>query len=385
VRLNEREHAFHIDQRPCVEVEQAGLEKAVVATTVGGPPEIGNRPDSVDLIRRAPHHPGIDRRRFLLTSLAGALAGPLAAKAQQMAKLYRIGLLIPLPPTALPHIIEGFRAGLRDLGYEEGKNLQIETRSAEGPGASFPSLATDLVNQGVDVIVASTVPAIRAAQQATTRIPIVMTNSSDPVRVGLISSLSRPGGNTTGLASLTQDLAPKRLEFLSEAVPTMRTVAVLFNPDNPVVQDELHRTQAAGRLRPVQVRPFEVRTATDLEIAFSGIGRERPQGLIVVPDPLTLLTRRQIVEFSRRSGLPAIYGAVEFVQAGGLMSYGTDFVAHFRRAAAYVDLILKGTKPDDLPVEQPTKFQLVINLKTAKALGLTIPPSLLARADRVIE
>jgi putative ABC transport system substrate-binding protein len=165
----------------------------------------------------------------------------------------------------------------------------------------------------------------------------------------------------------------------------MRTVAVLFNPDNPVVQDEVHRTQAAGRVRQVHVRPFEVRTSTDLEIAFSGIARERPQGLIVVPDPLTLVSRRQIVEFARSSVLPAIYGAVEFAQVGGLISYGTDFVAHFRRAAAYVDLILKGRKPNDLPVEQPTTFQLVVNLKTAKALGLTIPPSLLARADAIIQ
>ena len=326
----------------------------------------------------------MNRRLFLSWSLM-ALAVPLPAEAQQGGKVYRIGLLTPVPPTTFPHLDEAFRTGLRDLGYEEGKNLQIERRSPEGRDASFPSLAADLVTQGVDVIVASTVPAIRAAQQATTRIPIVMTNSSDPVRIGLISSLARPGGNTTGLASLTQDLAPKRLEFLGEAVPTMRTVAVLFNPDNLVVQDEVHRTHAAARVRQVHVRPFEVRTAADLEIAFSGIDRERPQGLIVVPDPFTLVSRRQIVEFSKRSGLPAIYGAVEFVRAGGLMSYGTDFVAHFRRAAAYVDLIFKGRKPNDLPVEQPTAFELVVHLKAAKALGLTIPQSLLSRADQVIE
>jgi putative tryptophan/tyrosine transport system substrate-binding protein len=337
---------------------------------------------ALDLIRRAPHHPGMDRRRLLLTSLAGVIAAPLAAGAQQAKKVPRIGILSPPEPLTS---IDVFQRELRDLGYPESDGIRLEYRLSAGQDNRFPALAGEIVDLKVDVIIAVTVPAIRAAQRATTTIPIVMILSSDPLRLGLVKSLARPGGNTTGVASLTFDLAPKRLEVFKQAVPHLRQVAVLVNPTNPAVREGLSQTEAAARTLGVAVQGFEIQQPTDFEIVFAAILRGRPDGLLVVPDPLTSAYMARIVDFAAKNRLPAMNGRRQFPESGGLTAYGIDYVDHVRAGVRYFDKILKGAKAADLPVEQPTKFELVINLKTAKALGLTIPPSLLARADQVIE
>jgi ABC-type uncharacterized transport system substrate-binding protein len=327
----------------------------------------------------------ISRRRFLASLGAGVLAAPLAAKAGLAQGVPVIGLLWPGSASDVAPPRDSFRLGLHDLGYVEGSNVRLERRWSDGHDDRFPSLARELVDLKVDVIVAATVPAIRAAQRATATIPIVMILSSDPVRLGLVRSLGRPGGNTTGLASLTFDLSRKRLELLKEAMPKLIEVGVLLNPTNPAVRDGLSETSAAAHALGIKVRAFEVREPAELDAAFATILRLRPGALIVVPDPLLLTQAARIAELAMRNRVPAMYGAREFVAAGGLISYGIDFADHARGAARYVDKILKGAKPADLPVEEPTKFELVINLKTAKALGLTIPRSLLSLADQVIE
>jgi len=321
----------------------------------------------------------VDRRAFIGTLAGGLLAAPLAAEGQQRGKVYRIGILSPSPTPAGPGVtFDILRLGLRDLGYIEGENIRFEYRMSGGHDDHFPEPASELVALKVDVIVAATVPAIRAAQQATITIPIVMILSSDPVRMGLVKSLARPGGNTTGLASLTFDLAGKRVEALKEAVPRLSRIAILFNPTNPAVREGASLTNVAAQKLGLKTRSFEVRAPSDLETAFTAIMQERPDGLIEVPDPLL----GSQSEFAAKNRLPAIHPGRA---AGGLMSYGIDFGENVRSAARYVDKVLRGANPGDLPVEQPTKFELVINLKTAKALGLTIPPSLLQRADQVIE
>ena len=311
----------------------------------------------------------------------------LAAEGQRARNIVpTIGILSPFGLSGSPTgAADPFRLGLRELGYIEGDNVRIEYRSSAGDDGRFPALARDLVALKVDVILASTVPAIRAAQQATTSIPIVMVLSSDPVRFGLVKSLGHPGGNTTGVASLTFDLAPKRLEVFKEAVPTLRQIAVLVNPTNPAVLEGLSLTEAAARTVGVAVRSFEIRQPADFDTAFTAIVRARADALLVIPDPLMGTHTARIVEFATRNRLPAMEARSAFPQSGGLISYGIDYGDHLRRAASYVDKILKGAKPADLPVEQPTKFELVINMKTAKALGLTIPQSVLLRADQLIE
>jgi putative ABC transport system substrate-binding protein len=314
----------------------------------------------------------------------GLLAAPFAAKAQQTGKVYRIGYLGPGSGSTLPAALDAFRQQLRQLGYVEGQNLTIEYRWAADNDEQLPRLAADLVRLKVDVIVVEGhTPAIQAAKNATSTIPIVMGVSGDPVKMGLVASLARPGGNVTGLSILT--LAPKRLELLKEAIPKLKHVAVLWNAANPVKVLDWRETQAAARALGLKLQSLEVRGPTDFQGAFDYATRDPADALVVFGDGLINSHRRQILDFAATRQLPAMYPYREFVDEGGLMSYAPSFTDLFRRAAVYVDRILKGAKPADLPVERPEKFELVINLKTAKALGQTIPQSLLLRADQVIE
>jgi putative ABC transport system substrate-binding protein len=272
---------------------------------------------------------------------------------------------------------------LRELGYVEGRNLTLEVRYAEGRTERFPALAAELVNLKVDVLVAAATPGALAAKQATGTIPIVMASVGDPVEVKLVQSLAHPGGNVTGLSLIAPQLAAKRLDLLKQALPRLSRVTVLWNSANQGMQARFHETQGAAQQLGVALHSVTIQSPDDFDPLFATMMRDRPESLLVLADTVTVANRQRTVEFAARS--PGIYEARAFVDAGGLMSYGVDFSDHYRRAAIYVDKILKGAKPADLPVEQPTKFELVINLKTAKTLGLTIPPSLLQRADQVIE
>jgi putative ABC transport system substrate-binding protein len=324
----------------------------------------------------------VDRRTFLGSLACGLLAVPLTAAAQQAGKVYRIGYLGPGSGSTLPAALDAFRQQLRQLGYVEGQNLTIEYRWAADNDEQLPRFAADLVRLKVDVIVVEGhTPAIQAAKNATSTIPIVMGVSGDPVKMG--QSLARPGGNVTGLSILA--LAPKRLELLKEAVPKLKHVAVLWNAANPVKVLDWRETQAAARALGLKLQSLEVRGPTDFQGAFDYASTDRADALVVLADGLINSHQRKILDFAATRRLPAMYPNREFVDEGGLMSYAPSFTDLFRRAAVYVDRILKGTKPADLPVERPEKFEFVINLKTAKALGLTIPPSLLLRADEVIE
>jgi putative ABC transport system substrate-binding protein len=329
----------------------------------------------------------MDRRRFLLTSLAGVLAAPLAAGAQMgTAKVYRVGYLGSTAASANPRGLEAFRHQLHELGWLEGQNIVIEYRYADGRFERLPALAAELVGHKVDVMVAVPTPAAVAAKKATGTIPIVIVGVGDPVMLGLIASLARPGGNVTGL-SLTPDLHTfgKGLELLREAVSQVRRVAVLANPDNQASALSISNVRGAARSLGLHIQLVEVRVPDRLERAFVAMTKERADALLILADPVFFEHRAQLVDLAARNRLPTAYGLREHVEAGGLMSYGPSLSDLYRRAAIYVDKILRGAQPADLPVEQPTKFELVINLKTAKALGLTIPPSLLARADQVIE
>jgi ABC-type uncharacterized transport system substrate-binding protein len=321
------------------------------------------------------------RRTFLVTFVGGILTAPLAAEAQTAEKVYRIGML---GSSASDPLVEAFKQGLRELGYVEGRNIMVEYRSAEGRTERLPELAADLVRLKVDVIVASSQGAV-AAKQATTTIPIVMPIITDPVRLGLVASLSKPGGNATGFATQNEELPGKWMELVKETLPKASRVAVLFHPtyDGGV---QLKASEAAARSLGVRLQALEVERLDDFGTAFSAVQKNRAEALIVSSSPLFYTHRARLVEFAATHRLPTIYHQSEFVVgSGGLMSYGPDFHDLFRRSATYVDKILKGAKPADLPVQQPTKFELVINLKTAKALGLTIPPAVLARADEIIQ
>jgi ABC-type uncharacterized transport system substrate-binding protein len=323
------------------------------------------------------------RRRDFITLLGGAAAGwPLAVRAQQAGKVARIGYLSP----AASARDDAFRHGLREVGYVEGKNIVIEYRFAEGKFDRFADLASELVQLEVAVIVAVVTQASLAAKDATTSIPIVMVGVSDPVGSGLIATLARPGANVTGTASMTAEVVGKSLEVLKEAVPKVARVAVLWNPNNAVFQAQMLReTEVAAAALGVQLQTFGVQGPEEFDHAFAAIISDGAGALLVLGDPILNLHQTRIVEFAEKSRLPAMYGQRESAAAGGLMAYGTNLTDLYRRAATYVDKILKGAKPSDLPVEQPTKFELVLNLKTAKALGLTFPLSLLGRADEVIE
>jgi putative tryptophan/tyrosine transport system substrate-binding protein len=311
------------------------------------------------------------------------------AQAQQPKKVPRIGYLSPLSPSSESTRSEGIRLALRERGHIEGQNLAIEYRYASGKLDRLPELAAELVRLKVDIIVAAgTVRVVRAAKNATKTIPIVMSGAgSDPVEAGLVESLARPRGNVTGLTLLGEELGGKRLELLKEAITKVARVAVLYDPANPPSVIEVKEVlPAATRALGLTVRSWEVRDADDFERVFAALNKERPDGLHVpVGGPLIRSNRKRIADFALKSRLPSMYYTREFVDAGGLMSYAADLVDSYRRVATYVDKILKGAKPADLPVEQPTKFEFVINLKTAKQIGVTIPPNVLVRADRVIK
>lgn len=324
---------------------------------------------------------------FTVALALALLAAPLGAEAQGPGKAYRIGWLSTSAPTAPesgPNYAS-FVLGLRELGYVDGQNLFIESRYDEGKPERLNELAAELVRLQLDVIVAVATPKVRAVQQATKTIPIVMVAVVDPVGAGLVASLGRPGGNTTGLSILSVELSGKRLELLKEVAPGVSHVAVLWNPNNRSNALQLEESTVVAQAMGVTLQPLAVRGPHDVEDAFQAATRGRANALIALDDPAIFIQRARIVALAAKSGLPAVYGLTGFAETGGLMSYGTNMPEHFRRAATYVDKILKGAKPADIPVEQPTTFELQVNLKTAKALGLTIPQSLLLRADRVIE
>ena len=314
-----------------------------------------------------------------------ALAPPLAA-AEQAGKVYRLGFLSSTWSTATSQVVPAFQQGLRELAWVEGQNIVIEYRWAEGRSDRLPDLAAELVGLRVDVLVVSGAAATRAAKEATMTIPIVSVAVQDPVALGSVQSLGRPGGNITG-PTLTGGLAivGKQQELLKETVPGVSRVAVLWNPANPMHLQHLKDTEIAARSLNVQLQRVEARSADDFDRAFSKIIRGRVTALLVSVDPMFAAQGTRLADLAARNRLPAMYGLRRHVEAGGLIAYGANELDVWRRAATYVDKILKGAKPGDLPVEQPTKFELVINLKTARALGLTIPPSVLLRADQVIQ
>ena len=323
----------------------------------------------------------------IVTLTLSLLTAPLTAKTQQATKVYRIGLLSGFFPSSAPTSREEvFRQGLHEFGYVEGRNLVIESRYAEGRVERFFDLAAELVRLKVDIIVASG-PAIRAAQHATRTIPIVMLGSADPVAAGFVVSLARPGGNITGLSLQSEGLPGKRLEILKEIVPQDARIAVLVNAALPGYGAVMHNLRRAAQALGLHLHVVEIRRADELDTAFATMAQERADALLVVEDGVLLSSSLagRIADLAAKGRLPAMYGVKFYVEAGGLMSYGASFPDIWRHAATYVDKILKGTKPTDLPVEQPTKFELVLNLKTAKALGITFPPTLLIQADEVFQ
>ena len=325
------------------------------------------------------------KRREFITLLGGAAAAwPLAARAQQPAKVARIGHLDLGPASARSSRVEALRAGLRDLGYIEGKNIVIEFRWADR-AQQLPELAAELVRMRVDVLFAPSSTMVEAARQATKTIPIVFANHADPIGTGHVASLSRPGGNITGLSELATELDAKELEILKEVVPQATSIGVLWNPTTPSHAPGLHSVKAAGEKLELLLHMVPAATTEEFEAALSSMARDSVDGLLVVPSPLTLMQGARLAELALKFRLPTMFSAKENVAAGGLLSYGVDRNDLIRRAALYIDKILKGAKPADLPVEQASKYELVINLKTARALGLTMPPMLLARADEVIE
>jgi len=332
-------------------------------------------------------------RKLILNLAALVLVSLLAqiAEAQQAKKVPRVGFLMsgfaPSPAPARPiSTVESFRQGLRELGYVEGKNIIVEYRAAEGKFERLPDLAAELVRLKVDVIVTGGTPAIRAAQHATNTIPIVMAIVGDPIAQGFVASLAHPGGNITGFTNLSPDLSTKRLELLKEVSPKIRRVAVFQNAaqHGPAMKE----VEKAAKFLRVQLQLLEVRGPDDLEMAFAAVTRERAEALMTLPNTSLRMnnrTRIRIVEFTLKHRLPSMYEGSEYVETGGLMSYGPDEMANFRLAATYVDKILKGTKPADLPVQQPMRFEFVVNIKAAKQIGLTVPPNLLVRAQKVIK
>lgn len=326
------------------------------------------------------------RRAFIAAAL-GLCAVPLVASAQHTGKVARIGMLLPNTPeiAARSPRIGAFLKGLRDLGWIEGQNLAIEWRFAENQVGRLAELAADLARIRVDVIVTAAAPSALAAQGATRTIPIVVLDPGDPIGLGLVASLARPGGNITGVTSIAPELAAKRLALLKEAVPAMVRVAVLSNAAIPPAEIAMRELEAAAKVLGVQIQSVPIQGVKGIEQAFAEVARQHADGVVVFPDPLTFSNDVAITGLALKHRIPALYGAMEFVQAGGLMSYGPSYPEMFRRGANYVDRILKGAKPGDLPIEQPTLFEFVLNLSTVKALGLTIPQSVRLRADRVIE
>jgi putative ABC transport system substrate-binding protein len=319
----------------------------------------------------------------VLAAYLGSSGLPSRAEAQQPATPRRIGVLLAI---FLPESKEAqaFREGLRDAGYSEGRDVVIEWRSANGDYARVPELAADLVQRKVDVIVVQSTPAAQAVKRATSTIPIVISIVSDPVGSGLVASLAHPGGNITGLSTMATELSAKRLQLLKEAIPRLARVAVLWNPDTPTYIKAIEDLKAVAPSLSIELSFVSVRTPEEIGPAFSAVSRARAEALYIIPDAFFFAHRKTLLKLGSKAQLPVIYGERHFADAGALMSYGPNVADMFRQSAGYVDKILKGAKPGDLPIEQPTRFELVVNLKTAKALRLTIPESILVRADEVI-
>jgi putative ABC transport system substrate-binding protein len=324
------------------------------------------------------------KRRKFFTMAGGAAIWPLASRAQEPKKIARIGFLDPGYASAFILYVDAFRAGLRNLGYVEGENIVIEFRWAENDYTRLPALAKELVRRNVQVIVTHGLPGVLAAKQATTTIPIVMAVSAEPVGLGLVTSLNRPGGNVTGNSFFNPELNAKRLEFLKEALPDSHRVAVLSNPDNPTSAVVLEAVGLTAKSLNLELQRFEARRPDELAGAFLAMATRSIEGVVIVDDPAIIPYAESIVELATAQRLPSI-GSLEIAEAGGLMAYAVDFIEMYRHAAVFVDKILKGARPGELPVEQPTRFKFVINLKAARALRLTIPNLLFARADEVIE
>jgi putative ABC transport system substrate-binding protein len=322
-------------------------------------------------------------RALVLALLLSSAAAPLAVDAQQSEKLYRIGMLERTSTAINAANLDGLRQGLRELGYVEGKNFVIEYRSADGRDERFPALATELVRLKVDLILTRGTPAILAAKNATGAIPVIIIGAGDPVAQGIVASLARPGANVTGLSPMVTETYAKRVELLKALVPRAKRIAALLNMGNPAIPPQWKKVEMAARSLGMQAQLLDVRKAEDLGPAFDAAVRQRVDALVVGLDTVTLANRRHIVELAAKHRLPAIYATSEFV--GGLAAYGVNYPDSYRRAASFIDKIFRGAKPAELPMEQPTKFELMMNLKTAKALGLTIPPSLLLQADQVIQ
>ena len=321
------------------------------------------------------------KRREFIGLVGGAVAWPLTASAQQQGKIVTIGILAiePWPP------IDTFRRALHDLGYIEGKNVRFEYRYARGDNERLPELANDLVGLNVDVILTWGTDAALAAKQATTTIPIVMGTIGDPLGIGIVTNLAHPGGNVTGFSSRTAELEAKRLQLLKELVPGLSRVAILFNPTNHYMPLALQSAQRGAQTLDVTLGMYEVHDTTTLDAALVTLTKDRPDALMIPADTFLVSQRSRIAQFAIENKLPSVYTFREYIEAGGLIAYTPNYYDLFRRAASYVDKILKGTKPGELPIEQPTRFLLLVNLKTARALGLTMPPGLLARTDKVIE
>src|SRR5712691_2729563 len=331
-------------------------------------------------------HPEVAMRLATIAAALVLFSAPLAVEAQQPGKVYRVGVLTnKASDPAEARRWQAFRSGLRERGWIEGENILIEFRGAEGNSARLPELAADLVRLKVDLIVARSSMFVQPAKEATSSIPIVFVVHADPVRTGHVTSLARPGGNITGLSNLMTDLGPKGLELLSSAVPVAKRIAVLWNPDTPSHTPALKAVEEAARTLRVQLQAVGARTASELEGAFATMARARAQAVLVLGSPIFFTERQRVAELAITHRLPTMLDASDYVEAGGLMSYSPNYDDLYRRGAVYVDKILKGAKPADLPVEQATKFELVINIKTSKALGLTIPQSVLVRADHVIQ
>ena len=325
----------------------------------------------------------MDRRTFLAGTGAVLLAAPLAAEGQQPGKVYRIGWMIGGSVSTSAHLIDAFRQAMRELGWVEGKNIEYEIRAAEGKIERFPEIVAELLRLKVDLLLTPTTFATRAAKSATRTIPIVMVLPSDPIGQGLVDSLARPGGNVTGMSLMVVDIGAKQLQIFKEAIPRASRVSWLRFTSNPhPAQKEVER---AAQMLGIELQVLVAPSPEEFDNVFSTMIRGHSHALYVDANPVFFVHRKQLADMAVKARLPTMFGVREYAEAGGLFAYGPSYIAHFRRAALYVDKILKGAKPGDLPVEQPTKFEFVVNLKTAKALGLTIPPSLLARADEVIQ
>ena len=325
------------------------------------------------------------RREFIMIVGSAAAMWPLKARAQQRLNVPRVGYLFSFTRAEGEHLWEACRQGLRDLGYVEGQNIILEPRLAEGHNERLATLAAELVQLKMDVIVAAATPASRAAKAATSTIPIVFVAVGDPVKAGLVATLAQPGGNVTGLSLLTSDLSGKRLSLLMETVRRVSRVAILMNPDNPISAVFLEETKLAARQLRTELQPFNARNPEEIAQAFAVAAGQRVDAVIVFDDPVLWSYRAQIVALADARKIPAVYGYRDFVDQGGLMSYGPDRPDQYRRTAIYIDKILKGAKPSELPIEQPTKFELIVNRKTAKSLGIELPASVIVGANEVIE